>query len=47
MLDDLKDLETVGLKVEKPIPRIVKAGLAMVVGDNLGQHQLSEIYSVF
>ena len=47
MLEDLKDLETVGLKLEKPIQRIVKAGLAMVVGDNLGQHQLGEMNSVF
>ena len=47
MLEDLKDLETVGLKLEKPIERIVKAGLAMVVGDNLGQHQLGEMNSVF
>ena len=47
MLDDLKELETVGLKLEKPFPRTVKAGLALVVGDNLGQHQLAEMSSCF
>ena len=47
LLDDLIDLETVGLKVDRPSPRTYKAGVAVVVGDNLGQHQLAEMNSVF
>ena len=47
MLQDLKELETEGILVEKPSQRVVKAGLVLVVGDNLGQHQLAEMNSVF
>ena len=47
LLDELIDLETAGIKVERPSPRSYKAGLAVVVGDNLGQHQLAEMNSVF
>ena len=47
LLQDLKELEIDGIQVDKPSPRIVKAGLMIVVGDNLGQHQLGEYHSVF
>ena len=47
LIDDLKRLETEGLQVEKPVKKIVKVGLAMIVGDNLGQHMLSELNCCF
>ena len=47
LLDDLKHLEKVGIEITKPNKKIVKAGLAVFVGDNLGLHQLGEFNSVF
>ena len=47
LIDDLKSLETEGLQVEKPVKKTVKVGLAMIVGDNLGQHMLSEMNCCF
>ena len=47
LLEDLKDLEENGLQIYKPVERIVKAGLALIVGDNLGQHMLSEMNCSF
>ena len=47
MLKDLELLETEGITVSKPYSRIVRAGLAIFVGDNLGLHQLAEMNSVF
>ena len=47
LIDDLKSLETEGLQVENPVKKVVKAGLAMIVGDNLGQHMLSEMNCCF
>ena len=47
LLDDLKFLEDVGIEISKPHKKIVKAGLAVFVGDNLGLHQLAEHNSVF
>ena len=32
LLEDLKDLEENGLKIYKPVEKIVKAGLALIVG---------------
>ena len=47
LLDDLKFLEEVGIRVSKPFDHLVKAGLGAFVGDNLGLHQLGELNSVF
>ena len=47
LIDDLKDLETDGLQIMKPVKKIIKAGLALIVGDNLGQHMLSELNCSF
>ena len=47
LIEDLKDLEENGIEIDKPSKKIVKAGLCLVVGDNLGQHQLGEFSSSF
>ena len=47
LLEDLKVLETDGLEVNKPVKKVLKVGLAMIVGDNLGQHMLSEMNCCF
>lgn len=47
LIKDLLELEKSGVSIEKPSSKIVKAGLALVVGDNLGQHLLGEMNSVF
>ena len=47
LVDDLKDLEVNGIEINKPSKKVVKAGLALIVGDNLGQHQLGEFSSSF
>ena len=47
LLDDLKHLEEVGVEVNKPIKKVVKAGLIAFVGDNLGLHQLGEYNACF
>ena len=44
---DLKDLEKVGIEINKPSKKVVKAGLCLIVGDNLGQNQLGEFSSCF
>lgn len=44
---DLKLLESDGIKVMKPREMTVKAGLAVIVGDNLGLHQIAEHNSCF
>ena len=46
-IEDMKHLETEGIAIEKPLKQVVKAGLALIVGDNLGQHMLSEMSSSF
>ena len=46
MVEDLKDLEDKGIEVKNPSTKVLKAGLALVVGDNLGQHMLSEMNTV-
>ena len=46
-IEDLKDLETDGLEVEKPSKKVLKIGLGLVVGDNLGQHMLCEMNCCF
>ena len=35
------------MAITKPVPHIRKACLAFMVGDNLGQHQISEINQSF
>ena len=47
LIADLKILETQGIVVEKPTMKVVKAGIAAFVGDNLGAHQLAEISTSF
>ena len=47
LVDDLKDLEVNGIEVNNPSKKVVKAGLALIVGDNLGQHQLGEFSASF
>ena len=46
-IKDLKSLEEDGLRVASPVDSTVKVGLAYIVGDNLGQHNLSEISQSF
>jgi hypothetical protein len=46
-IKDLKQLEDIGIEITKPVPHIRKAGLAFMVGDNLGQHQISEMNQSF
>ena len=46
-IKDLKELEDVGIEVTEPVSHIRKAGLAFMVGDNLGQHQISEMNQSF
>ena len=46
-ISDMKVLEEKGIKVVAPVLATVKAGLAYIVGDNLGQHNLSEISQSF
>ena len=46
-IEDLKDLEDVGIEIDKPVKKTVKAGLAYLVGDNLGQHTLAEMNQCF
>ena len=45
LIKNLLELENSEVSIEKPSPKIVKAGLALVVGDNLGQHLLGEMNS--
>ena len=47
LVEDLKDLEVNGIEIDKPSKKTVKAGLCLVVGDNLGQHQLGEFSCSF
>ena len=47
LLTDLKQLETDGIVINKPTKRIVRAGLAVFVGDNLGLRQLGEYNACF
>ena len=47
LLSDLKILETDGIVINKPVKKTVKAGLMVIVGDNLGLHQLSELNCCF
>jgi hypothetical protein len=47
LIEDLKELENEGLVIEKPFKKVVKAGLALIVGDNLGQHMLAEMNACF
>ena len=47
LIDDLKQLETEGIEISNPDKKLVRAGLAYIVGDNLGQHQVAEMNSVF
>ena len=47
LLEDLKQLETDGIEINKPVKRIVKAGLIVLVGDNLGLNQLGEYNACF
>ena len=42
LVNDLKELENVGVEINKPSKKIIKAGLCLIVGDNLGQHQLGK-----
>ena len=46
-IDDMKLLEEDGVQILKPCEKIVKVGLAYVVGDNLGQHSLAEMSTSF
>ena len=54
LLSDLKTLESEGIRIEEPclgrvLPRrvTVKAGLAYIIGDNLGQHIIAELNQAF
>ena len=47
LLTDLKCLEEDGIQISKPTPMTVRAGLAYIVGDNLGQHSLAELTTNF
>ena len=47
LIEDLKQLETEGIEIHNPDKKVVRAGLAYIVGDNLGQHQVAEMNSVF
>ena len=47
LVEDLKILETEGVRVTKPVERVVKAGLAVITGDNLGQHSLAQMNTCF
>ena len=47
LLSDLKVLESEGIVINKPVKRTIKAGLMVIVGDNLGLHQLSELNCCF
>ena len=47
LLDDLKYLEEIGVEINIPSKKTVKAGLAVIVGDNLGLHQLGEFNACF
>ena len=47
LVKDIKDLEENGITIEKPFSRVVKAGLCYMVGDNLGQHAISEMSECF
>ena len=47
LISDLKVLEEKGITVVAPYEHNVKAGLAYIVGDNLGQHNISEISQSF
>ena len=44
---DLKELEDVGIQINVPVKKTIKAGLAYLVGDNLGQHNLAEMNQCF
>ena len=46
-MKDLRQLEEIGVKVNKPRDQYIKAGLVSVVGDNLGLHQLGEYNASF
>ena len=46
-IDDMKDLESDGLSIDVPMSQIVKAGLVYIIGDNLGQHSISELNQCF
>ena len=46
-IEDMKKLETKGLQLTKPTLKTVRVGLAYIVGDNLGQHNISEISQSF
>ena len=42
LIEDIKDMETAGLELDKPSKKVVKVGIALIVGDNLGQHMLGK-----
>ena len=47
LVKDLLGLENEGLVINKPVTMTVKAGLAYIVGDNLGAHSLAELGTNF
>ena len=47
LLEDLKVLENHGVKIYKPFPRVVKAGLLLYSGDNLESHQIGGFSACF
>ena len=42
-VEELKKLEDVGIEIDKPVKKTLKAGVAYLVGENLGQHTLAEM----
>ena len=46
-ISDLKVLEDLGMKIMKPFETTLKVGLAYIIGDNLGQHNLMEYSQCF
>ena len=47
LVADLKDLETNGIHIQNPSSQVIKAGVFVFVGDNLGAHQLAELNCAF
>ena len=43
----IKELEETGIVVNEPVPKVVKAGLYCLVGDNLGAHSINEMSENF
>ena len=44
---DMKKLEDEGLEINLPVKETVHVGLAFIIGDNLGQHNLAEMSQSF